>query len=163
MTGQHISTENYSLNDSEDTKFIVIWVHCRWQVFNALLVSVFPVQAFKASLPNVCSSPSKESPCLILTFHGQLSLSDKAIQLWLHTVGPSKWLASALGVVSELVASASVMKWHYIPGQCIRKHIGINAEQLDLSRTLCWLRLPWREWLWGTTCSVWVKFMCFRL
>lgn len=36
---KHGTTAQYSLNDSEDTKFIVVWVHCWWHVFNAVQFS----------------------------------------------------------------------------------------------------------------------------
>lgn len=114
-TEQPSTTHYDSLNDSEDAEFIVVWVHCGWQVFNVPLVSVFfPVQAFSQRLPLMCApvlAPDAEvSPCSIWTFRGQLSSSASAVQLWLHTVPLSKWVAGALREETELVASASVMK-----------------------------------------------------
>ncbi len=55
VSTEHQCTAHYSLNDSEDAEFIVVWVHRWWQFFNAVLVSVFPVQAFQASFTDVCS------------------------------------------------------------------------------------------------------------
>lgn len=46
----------------------------------------------------------------------------------------SRGVASALREETELVASASVMKQHHITGQCIRKHRGIDVEQLHSNR-----------------------------
>lgn len=83
---------------------------------------------------------------------------------------PSEWPVPP-GEETELVSSASVMKQHHIPGQCIRKHRGINAEQLDSNGLVCSLKaastnkalVEKKKRRQGKACClqhVWMKFTC---
>lgn len=161
---QHESKLKYSnyhsLDDSKDANFIVFWVHCGWQVFNVAVASgpwsFSYLRALRSQLLTLK---------FLLAFFGHSihnwACTPKSIPLWLYIQFPSsKWATKAPREETELVASASVMKYHHIPGQCIRKHRRINAEQLDSNELLHGLRRPlWTGLLWKT-CFPLEKFTC---
>lgn len=142
-------SNNHSLDDSEDADFIVVRVHCGCQVFNVALApgpwSFSHLRALQSQLLTLK---------FLLAWFGHSihnwACTPKSIPLWLHIQFPSsKWAAKAQREETELVASASVMKYHHIPVQCIRKHRGINAEQLDSNKLLHGLRRPlWAGLAW---------------
>lgn len=169
---QHKSKLKYSnyhsLDDSEDADFIVVRVHCGWQVFNVALApgpqSFSQLSALQSQLLTLN---------FLLAWFGHSihnwACTPESLLLWLHIQFPSsKWAANAQREETELVASASVMKYHHIPGQCIRKHRGINAEQLD-SMSCCtgWGGLCEQGcygkcvFLWGNSPAVFVGFLYF--
>lgn len=149
------SSNYHSLDDSEDADFIVVLVHCGWQVFNVALApgprSFSHLRALRSQLLTLK---------FLLAWFGHSihnwACTPKSIPLWLYIQFPSsKWVANAPREETELVASASVMKYHHIPGQCIRKHRGINAEQLDSNELLHGLRRPlWAGLSWKTCFSL---------
>lgn len=170
---QHESKLKYSnyhsLDDSKDANFIVFWVHSGWKVFSVAVAPGPRSFSYLGALQSQLLTLKFLLACFGHSIHNWACMP-KSIPLWLYIQSPSsKWATNALREETELVASASVMKYHHIPGQCIRKHRRINAEQLDSNELLHGLRWsPWAGLLWKTcfplkkfTCSVCGAFLFF--